>query len=75
MIEKIIGFILFFIGIFFYGFLRGKKNQKNENIIKNYDNLWKNNQIRKEVDKDIDNMSFSDKSDFLFREKGNDDNK
>ena len=70
LIIKIFSTIGSIIGIFFFAKSKGKNEQKNEQLKQENDNTNQNFKIVK----DVSNMSFDDKSDFLLskqRNKGN----
>lgn len=69
--SKIINIIGAIIGIFAFGFLRGKQNEQNERLREDYENMWKDNKIIKEAD----DTSFADRSDFLLSKRKDSDDK
>ena len=70
LIVKIFSIIGSIIGIFFFAKSKGKNEQKNEQLKQENENTNQNFKIVK----DVSNMSFDDKSNFLLskqRNKGN----
>lgn len=58
------------VGFFYIGKTKGKAQERNERLLQDFEEFTKDTNIKKEVD----NMSFSDKSDFLLSKQKNNKN-
>lgn len=69
LLIKIFSVIASILGIFIFGKLKGKNDEKQKQLKVENENLQENIRINKEVS----NMSFDDKSDFLLFKQRNKD--
>lgn len=69
LLIKIFSVIASILGIFIFGKLKGKNDEKQKQLKVENENLQENIRINKEVS----NMSFDDKSDFLLSKQRNKD--
>ncbi len=67
LLAKIFSVIASILGIFIFGKLKGKNDEKQKQLKVENENLQENIRINKEVS----NMSFDDKSDFLLSKQRN----
>lgn len=67
LLIKIFSVIASILGIFIFGKLKGKNDEKQKQLKVENENLQENIRINKEVS----NMSFDDKSDFLLSKQRN----
>ena len=65
--KQIFSILATILGIFFFGYRKGKQEEKNNNIIKENENIKENININQKVS----NMSFDDKFDFLLSKQTN----
>lgn len=69
LLIKIFSVIASLVGLFFFAKSKGKNEQKNQQLKEENENTQQNLKINKEVS----NMSFDDKSDFLLFKQRNKD--
>lgn len=67
LLAKIFSVIASILGIFIFGKLKGKNDEKQKQLKVENENLQENIRINKKVS----NMSFDDKSDFLLSKQRN----
>ncbi len=69
------GCLIAILTIFIKGRQYQEDKQKAKEVKENYDNLLANNKIKKDVIKEVDSLSFADKSDSLFKGRKNSNKK